>query len=288
MKLIFSRKGFDSSSGGVPSPIFPDDQMLSLPIPDKSSTLSYKEIAGNSWATVGELVEQLAAIPQAHRAHLDPDLAARSLPRARHRRPIFGQGGKAQSHLNNQGVGPGDLFLFFGLFRSVEKSGSGWQYLRASRPMHILFGWLQVAQRIDVAKWPMTDQWALYHPHLARKPRPGDMMYVATSRLVLPRMGHAGVAGAGTFSSFSPGLRLTAPDSSRHGLWRLPQWFHPAGRDSEFSYHGDKSRWIRTDAGVTLSSVGRGQEFVLDCNDYPEALPWLRRLLRNATAKNRY
>jgi len=35
MLVIISRKGFDSSSGGVPSPIFPDGKMLSLPTPDK-------------------------------------------------------------------------------------------------------------------------------------------------------------------------------------------------------------------------------------------------------------
>ena len=29
MKIILSRKGFDSGSGGVPSPIFPDGQLLS-------------------------------------------------------------------------------------------------------------------------------------------------------------------------------------------------------------------------------------------------------------------
>ena len=32
-KLILSRKGFDSGSGGCPSPIFPDGTMFSLPIP---------------------------------------------------------------------------------------------------------------------------------------------------------------------------------------------------------------------------------------------------------------
>ncbi len=35
VKLILSRKGFDSSSGGVPSPIFSDGRMLSLPIPEQ-------------------------------------------------------------------------------------------------------------------------------------------------------------------------------------------------------------------------------------------------------------
>ncbi len=34
MKIILSRKGFDGTYGGYPSPIFPDGRMLSMPIPD--------------------------------------------------------------------------------------------------------------------------------------------------------------------------------------------------------------------------------------------------------------
>ena len=48
MKLILSRKGFDSSYGKVPSPIFPDDRMLSLPIPDKSSVIKYSDISSGT------------------------------------------------------------------------------------------------------------------------------------------------------------------------------------------------------------------------------------------------
>lgn len=33
MKLILSRKGFDSGYGGMPSPILPDGRLVPLPIP---------------------------------------------------------------------------------------------------------------------------------------------------------------------------------------------------------------------------------------------------------------
>ena len=36
MKVILSRKGFDSQYGGMPSPILPDGTLLSLPIPSKT------------------------------------------------------------------------------------------------------------------------------------------------------------------------------------------------------------------------------------------------------------
>ena len=117
MKLIFSRKGFDSSAGGVPSPIFPDGRMISLPIPDERSKVTYADISYNG-ASLGSLVAQLTRerIPAHSRVQIDPALAQDSLQRLAGWRPIFGQTGPAQGHLRNNGVGPGDLFLFFGFF----------------------------------------------------------------------------------------------------------------------------------------------------------------------------
>ena len=37
MKIILSRKGFDSSNGGIVSPIFEDGSMISFPIPSKDN-----------------------------------------------------------------------------------------------------------------------------------------------------------------------------------------------------------------------------------------------------------
>lgn len=284
MKIILSRKGFDSSSGGVPSPIFPDGQILSLPIPDRSSAIAYDQIAGNSWATVGELVQQLAGISKTHRAHLDPDLAAQSFPRAEEWRPIFGQADSAESHLKNQMVGPGDVFLFFGLFRPVEKLGSEWRYIRGSKSIHAIFGWLQVADRVAIPNWPTTEAWAQYHPHFAGARGPNNVLYVANSSLKLHRENCIGLAGAGAFNLLSERQTLTAPDSSRPGLWLLPDWFHPENHTSALSYHRDFSRWQRCRDGVMLSSVSRGQEFVLDCEDYPEAVEWLWSILQERSS----
>ena len=279
MKIILSRKGFDSGSGGVPSPIFPDGLMMSLPIPDRLSGIAYKDVAGNRWLSMGEAVSQLGKFPETHRAHLDPDLVAKSLPRKKGWRPIFGQVDAAEGHLRRQGVGSGDIFLFFGLFREIEKSSSGWQYVRGSKPVHSLFGWLQIADRVPVSAWPTSDRWALYHPHFARQPSPSNVIYTSTERLTLPSGKPTGFAGAGTFSQFSPTLCLTAPGSDRPGRWLLPKWFHPDGRGSVLTYHSNRVRWEVSDRGAVLSSASRGQEFVLDCDHYPEAVDWLKELL---------
>ncbi len=124
MKIIFSRKGFDSASGGAPSPIFPDGRLLSLPIPDRRSTICYKEIRWHEY-NLGTIVSELTRgrIRTTHRAHLDPDLYRKSLPRHRGWKPIFGQTGSARGHLRNQGIREGDVLLFFGLFRNVVFDG---------------------------------------------------------------------------------------------------------------------------------------------------------------------
>jgi hypothetical protein len=259
--------------------------MLSLPIPNKASRITYKEIAGNHWASIGELVEQLAGIPQTHRAHLDPDINFHSLPRMENWQPIFGQADQAESHLKNMGVGPGDVFLFFGLFRPVEHKGSQWQYVRSSKPKHVIFGWMQIAQCVAVAEWPENQQWAKYHPHFqkAEKVLSNNVLYVAERNLTLPGVDSFGVNGGGVFRHFCSKLQLTAQDSQLPSHWLLPEWFDPTGRASILSYHDKTFRWHRDETGTHLISAGRGQEFVLDCNHYPEAIHWLVDLMNCLT-----
>jgi hypothetical protein len=279
MKIVLSRKGFDSTSGGCPSPIFPDGTMLSLVIPDSASPIQYAEIHGNELLSMGEAVSQLAGIPATHRAHLDPDISEYSVPRKTGWRPIFGQCDAAEGHLRRQGVGKGDLFLFFGLFRRVEKNkGSEWKFVRGSKPIHMLFGWLQIADRIPVSSWPASEPWALYHPHFHGDRRPNNAIYVAAERLTLRWGQQSQINGAGVFSKVRPILRLTAPGSDRPGRWLLPHWFYPDNRDRCLSYHGDPNRWLKCEQGAMLDVVSRGQEFVLDCDQYPECIGWLTSL----------
>lgn len=123
MKLILSRKGFDSSAGGCPSPVFPDGSFHTLPIPDPGSRIAYRDIH-HEGLNVGRLVASLSGDRRAgaRKAHLDPDLIADVYPREPGWKPCLGQSGAAQGHLRKQSVGEGDLFLFFGLFRDVENT----------------------------------------------------------------------------------------------------------------------------------------------------------------------
>ena len=82
MKIVLSRKGFDSSSGGYPSPILPDGKMLSLPIPGDWETLTYSDIIAPGGKTYAEIIEELDAGAEigCEGAHLDPDLVPGARP----------------------------------------------------------------------------------------------------------------------------------------------------------------------------------------------------------------
>jgi hypothetical protein len=135
VKLILSRKGFDSANGGVPSPIFPNGSMYSIPIRQLGATKRYADLAkGDATAgnDIGTVVEHLTRgrVRAGDLVHFDPDLEASALPRGQGWRPCFGQTGAARSHLMGAGVGPGDLFLFFGWFRRVLRGRDGrWRAL---------------------------------------------------------------------------------------------------------------------------------------------------------------
>lgn len=179
MKIILSRKGFDSTSGGVPSPILPDGRMVSLPMPDRHSPVRYGGIGGNG-REIASLVSRLTRgrIRSNARAHLDPDVARRQLEVPE--------------------------------FRGVR----------------------------------------------------------------LP--------GAGVFPRFSESLVLSDPHADRPGRWRLPPWMYPRFGTVPLTYHANRGRWCREADGVRLQAVARGQEFVLDTGDYPEAVEWVRSMLEHA------
>jgi hypothetical protein len=146
---------------------------------------------------------------------------------------------------------------------------------------HVIFGWLQIERRIPVADRAAIPAWALYHPHCQGPPySQTDSLYIATDRLTLGGK-ELGRPGAGVFRGYDARLCLTAPEAKRSG-WRLPGWFDPHGGRPPLTYHGDLNRWQAADEHVHLDSTKRGQEFVLDCDAYPEAVEWLAGLLRLA------
>ena len=291
MKIILSRKGFDSSVGKVASPILPSGQLCSLPIPDVAGAHRYEQIGfvddGGATATLGKIVSDLTRgrLTSADKAHLDPDLRRASLPRADDWRPIFGQTGAAQGHLQRQKVSVGDLFLFYGWFRQVAIAAGCFQYVDSAPDLHVLFGWMQVGDVLPVDSERAVPAWAAYHPHVQRTFTRNNTLYIAAADLVLPTIGRV-AAGAGVFTYFMHELQLTDAHTTNEkklrSLWRLPVWCFPRASQPPLTYHADSQRWTRDGNHVLLRTVGRGQEFVLDCAHYPKAETWLQRLMTAA------
>ena len=76
----------------------------------------------------------------------DPDLIEDVLQRenSENWRPTLGQNEAAQGHLNNKGVGSGDLFLFFGWFRHIIINNDKLCYNSSEPDKHLIFGYLQI------------------------------------------------------------------------------------------------------------------------------------------------
>ena len=115
---------------------------------------------------------------------------------------------------------------------------------------------------LDVSRDP-APSWLKGHPHLQGRSKPPNVIYIAD-----------GPGGGGVFDKFHGGLQLTAEGTTR-SLWRLPACFSPH-KEHTLSYHEKPERWERHRNYVLLSAVGRGQEFVLDCDHFPEAPEWVR------------
>lgn len=81
MKLILSRKGFDSSAGRMPSPILPDGTLLSLPIPtDADPEFTYGDLQYGQ-SSYQKIISQLKRTFKDGYCHLDPDLRPEAVAR---------------------------------------------------------------------------------------------------------------------------------------------------------------------------------------------------------------
>lgn len=234
MRIIFSRKGFDSAAGGGPSPIV-DGRPISLPIPaGAASQTTYGDLG------LGELVAQASRgkLAAGDPCHHDPMFRADGTC-------WFGQCGAAQTHLERQGVGLGDVFVFFGLFRA-----------EGERPHHRIFGYLKVEEMIALTAGVPEECVDAGHPHALALHGSNDVIWRGEGR----QASHA-----------SNTLRLTMPDANP-SLWRRPAWLKPGG----LSYHDRPSRWAKRGQ---LQSVARGQEFVADVGRRTAPREWLEAVI---------
>ncbi len=272
MKVILSRKGFDSSAGGYPSPHFIETgRLLSLPIPsDGPRHPTYAELRFDRNRSYLEIMDELG-LPGFHgkTVHLDPDVCRDVVHREEGWRGLFGQCRSAQTHLGNQGVEPGDLFLFFGWFRDVQHTNGGYRYLPHT-DRHIIWGYLQVGEIESISRDGLYESWKENHPHYAGRDRKHNTAYIAADQLSFSDQ----LPGYGLFN-YHPSRVLTA-EAGKRSVWRLPKCLHPSF-GTTVSCHENPELWSIHDDHCRLQSVPRGQEFVIQGNS-PAILEWVNEL----------
>jgi hypothetical protein len=152
----------------------------------------------------------------------------------------------------------------------------------------VLWGWLQVDEALTLGdRLPADLEWARKHPHCQRLGMPRNVLYMARRTLALQGDEGTSLAGAGIFPRDTARQRLTAPDAERVSQWELPGWCYPGTDRTPLSYHADPGRWQRRGDAAALRAVARGQEFVLDAGQYPEAVHWAARLIGESAGGSR-
>lgn len=282
MKIIISRKGFDSGYGGVASPIMSDGSMTSISIPGMSFT-SYRDIE-LSFANMEQLVTDLTKgkITGRTPTHFDPDLNPYCLERKEGWLPSLGQCGSAQSHLVGQKVDVGDIFLFFGWFREVENKENKFQFKSKSPDLHVMFGYLQVGEILALGAKPNIKEildkypWLDGHAHLYGTRQDNNTIYIGSQNLVIDGL-NTGLPGGGSFNQYHEALCLTATHQKTRSLWKVPTWLKSGINGDMLSYHKDSNRWKKDEEGnIFLQSVAKGQEFVIEINDMNELIEWFK------------
>ena len=279
MKIILSRKGFDSSYGGVPSVIREDGKMISAPIPEMNGKGHFFD-TGTRYGDLSDFT-----LPAGCKygldvfCHLDPDIRPelhKQLPSEW--KPILGQSGAAARHLDNHHIEEGDLFLFWGWFRKADEP----------RPFHAVWGYMQIAEIVKDSRKIREYAW---HPHgkacycekHGAQMKDTNTLYVGADTLS-GIAGAEGIPGYGTFrfdDASRPLLKLTRDGDSCPTHWRadsLP-WLDWKNCRANMTYHdGDAGKACFGRDGSYFQAACRGQEFIVDHVD-EKTLAWLRQLL---------
>lgn len=260
-KIILSRKGYDDQYGGKPSVIMPDGTMLSFPIP---VTGIEKGIETKSLSFKGEPLTNIfneLGHPQVNRVHhVDPDIYHLN---GMQPYGAYGQAGAALSHLDSQGVGVGDIFLFFGTFCKTIMLDDKLQY-EMMHPFHAIFGFLKVERKVSMADIDNEPElnWLKQHPHYINKDfgdhKKANTIYIGSDY---------------GYFKYSDQLLLTKPGYKK-SWWQLPSFF----KDVKLSYHENVTKRHNGDF-VEFQSVAKGQEFVFEVNG--EIQLWVGEILKH-------
>lgn len=190
MKIILSRKGFDSTNGHCPSPIFPDGTLLSLPIPQQENDgVSYSDLFYNG-KSYSEIIKEIHPSFDGQFCHLDPDIRPniRKNPVANWK-PAFGQISSSNTYLmKNAEIG--DIILFFGWFKAVIEFNGRYRFASSKdkndfykyADLQIIYGYMQIGEIITSRDRIKQYTW---HPHASnsRIENKTNALYIPAEKL---------------------------------------------------------------------------------------------------------
>ena len=273
MKIILSRKGFDSANGGIVSPIMEDGTLISFPIPSKEDRDGYVDLVycGQPYSKILEDL-RYKEDPARPNCHLDPDLI---MDRRKNKIdgwcPIFGQVNSSAAYLlKNIEVEVGDLFLFFGNFHRVRRVDGKYRYVKktgdfySDNDLQLIWGYMQVGEIIEDPEKQRKYTW---HPHSSEiyrtKENYSNVMFVASNTLSF----NEDMPGAGVLK-YRKDRVLTAPNCKK------ATWIKRSVYDVD-SIIGDRKNSSKTPEGIYYAGIW--QE--LGLKKTPECEEWAKNLV---------
>lgn len=275
MKVIISKKGFDSSNSTKPI-LIANNELLFLPIPSSNKAdKKYSEVFINNEKSLFDCCREKdinyviidgkkVPIDEETNCHLDPQLF--DYFDCAGFKGCFGQVSSAQGHLTRNNVQVDDLFLFYGWYKDEKDK-------IYSDGKHTIFGYLQIGEIIKVNdlapegrqakinKYP----WLKHHPHWDSK-ETNNTIYIARDTCTFDD----DIKGFGMFN-YSPNLDLSNNDMSQRTYWKIP-----ALKGLKVSFKGVNGKREFDELGQYII-YPRCQELVIDS---PQAEQWAINLIK--------
>jgi len=221
--IILSRKGVDSRSGRIYSPLNgTTGEYAFLFIEEKADPTNkgfpYRKIPVK-FLDYNNAYEILLYNRRENMkvAHVDPDLV-NFRPEIKDWKACFGQTNGAGGHLKNLKVDKnpkGSIFLFFSRFKPWKNTEND------LKEGYYIYGWLQVKEVIIPNSSNIKTHPLNYHSHFSleyiKKKKHNNMVFVATNKLE-----NTDIPGAGMFKRLSNEVRLSYYEDSDLLTWCLP------------------------------------------------------------------